>query len=970
MASLVPIWFCALTAGSAQSPNNNNNNAKLIVGQTKVLQGYITKLASSPDGSKAIRDQYVALNAALTTQQDKAGKDVAVPLMLKASIERLGKSKMTHLGELLPTLVPHNKDIKVAQLEIRNVKALNVAEAMELSLKQNLQIGIAHQNIPITRWNYIGALGNFLPTVQLDANNKGTRNYTSSFPRKGTDTIDSKLFASLDYGVFQGGKVLFGSIAAHELYLASQGQFAATRNDTLNNAVGDYYSMLGNQVILNLRLDSALFSATQVNEFKKLFAAEVEVGNEALSNAMSTADDVNKSDDRVQKDLSETENQLDRLVKSLAPSEAKQEDIHSTASRIRQLLQEAVSHRQRRQTTHNEITYLWRMLKIMKANEEFKLHNIASTSDEMAESGEDALNLKDDVAVRTTATRIAALRDILIQWRTFLNTVVDASILASKSDTAAVLQCQQDPAAAALIKTVKLIDDKERQILIGADPEAPSFTSLKNTTDALIVRLDLIERRLQHWRKDNKVENDVIMADLSGLTDKDKPDGKRFLKLATDLKSINHDQIRLGRSLQDLIHTSGLKFETRSALIAAFRRANQASAADDSTAISIERINKASSAPQNKAKDAASFLVDLVAQSREMKAMLEADLKDNQNFAQKLLSLIEQLEKGSQHLVNTTSEAESIALRQQLSRLRETLTLLEQDSWFTQNLVNGQIDLLVTAHDVETTQAGFSYQFDQWNTQLRSDVQDLINQYITLRNSSIILATLLNLDQRTDLLSREENLALKARDLSSLPFVELVRETLNNRPELFQFDELRRAALANIGVASAALLPTASLNLTATDEGSHNSFNGLHRVPSYVIGFDVTYKFTNLLVPSFANVVSQGALAVQTYLKFRDQLNTVMQQVHQSYINVQTAQIRVVASAATAQKATEQLVMADTPAKRRQASASNLDVITALRDRNTNMVALATNMANYNSAQAQLLHDIGQIYPLSNYLAK
>jgi len=64
---------------------------------------------------------------------------------------------------------------------------------MELSLKQNLQIGIAHQNIPITRWNYIGALGNFLPTVQLDANNKGTRNYTSSFPRKGTDTIDSKL---------------------------------------------------------------------------------------------------------------------------------------------------------------------------------------------------------------------------------------------------------------------------------------------------------------------------------------------------------------------------------------------------------------------------------------------------------------------------------------------------------------------------------------------------------------------------------------------------------------------------------------------------------------------------------------------------------------------------------------------------------------------------------------------------------
>lgn len=220
------------------------------------------------------------------------------------------------------------------------------------------------------------------------------------------------------------------------------------------------------------------------------------------------------------------------------------------------------------------------------------------------------------------------------------------------------------------------------------------------------------------------------------------------------------------------------------------------------------------------------------------------------------------------------------------------------------------------------------------------------------------------------MLSTENYIACRARDLSNLGFVELTRQTLNNRPELFAADEFRRAALSNVEVAASALMPTVLATGQLGTSGSSNRFDTIHLVRSKSFGLEVNYRFTNLLLPAMSSVAAQGATAIRAYLQFRDQLNVVMREVHNSFINVQTAKLRVATAMQKAQKATKQLVEADTPENRSKASASNLDIITALRDRNSAMVDVANTMANYNAVQAQLLRDSGQIYPISNYLAQ
>ncbi len=274
---------------------------------------------------------------------------------------------------------------------------------------------------------------------------------------------------------------------------------------------------------------------------------------------------------------------------------------------------------------------------------------------------------------------------------------------------------------------------------------------------------------------------------------------------------------------------------------------------------------------------------------------------------------------------------------------------------------------LQDAQAKETIEAGLSFKLDQWRTQLGSDLQDLINQIVAVRVSSINLSALLNMDPQVNLMGNDV-LSQSARDLKGLPFPELVRKSLTNRPELYQFDELRKAALANVGVAISQLLPTFSIFAETNGKGEAPRARDLRLNHTYAVGYDVAYSFANLLLPSFASARAQGAVAHQAYLNFRQQLIAVLQQVHQSYVSVQTAGLKVAAAAVTAGQASDQLMMADTPEKRMKSSASNLDLIQALKDRNSNLINLANNIAAYNTAQAQLLHDIGEIFPVSNYL--
>ena len=75
--------------------------------------------------------------------------------------------------EQLPLLNSANKELTSPKLEARKVKRLDIRKTLNLALVQNLDIAIVAQQIPFTKWNYIGALGGFLPSATIGLNGAG-----------------------------------------------------------------------------------------------------------------------------------------------------------------------------------------------------------------------------------------------------------------------------------------------------------------------------------------------------------------------------------------------------------------------------------------------------------------------------------------------------------------------------------------------------------------------------------------------------------------------------------------------------------------------------------------------------------------------------------------------------------------------------------------------------------------------------
>ena len=136
------------------------------------------------------------------------------------------------------------------------------------------------------------------------------------------------------------------------------------------------------------------------------------------------------------------------------------------------------------------------------------------------------------------------------------------------------------------------------------------------------------------------------------------------------------------------------------------------------------------------------------------------------------------------------------------------------------NLVNNQALLQIQTRAVDVSKAqvtlnqqletagtGTKFQVLQSETQLARDEQNLLTQEVALRNSSIDLATILNLNSAVNFLS-VENTVRKVRLIDpSLDINGLIALAILNRPELKQYEHLRIAARRQIQIAAAPLYP-------------------------------------------------------------------------------------------------------------------------------------------------------------------
>lgn len=309
--------------------------------------------------------------------------------------------------------------------------------------------------------------------------------------------------------------------------------------------------------------------------------------------------------------------------------------------------------------------------------------------------------------------------------------------------------------------------------------------------------------------------------------------------------------------------------------------------------------------------------------------------------------------------------------------------------------------LLLINEDLYANGANTMLEVLQAKTQLSRDRQELIKQQVERRQAAVKLATGLNENSAIDL-SLANRQMTKARLIDkAMNINDLIRVAIDNRPELKRYEELRLAAKEQIRVAKSPLLPQitasgatvgtfariASLNQASNPQlpfstsggastavtgsggtglplgGSSGSSNERHKAGRslFIIGVDMQWQIGGLGVTDMSKIQAARSNARRIQLEFLKELNSICQQVRDSYLSSISAENLIIETTDAVNSSKEQLRVA----KDRLVNGvgTNLDVIDAEREFTRSLTDKAKALIQFNLAQAQLLHDIGRINP-------
>jgi len=131
-------------------------------------------------------------------------------------------------------------------------KALTIEDVVNIALKNNYNILVAHNDAEIAKVN--NTLGNagMLPTVQINggggyANNhayqkSGTTGIETHYPNQNATTVSAN--AELNWILFDGGKMFVTKNKLNEIQSLGEIQFQAKVMETLYNVIGAYYNVV------------------------------------------------------------------------------------------------------------------------------------------------------------------------------------------------------------------------------------------------------------------------------------------------------------------------------------------------------------------------------------------------------------------------------------------------------------------------------------------------------------------------------------------------------------------------------------------------------------------------------------------------------------------------------------------------------------------------------------------------------
>lgn len=316
-----------------------------------------------------------------------------------------------------------------------------------------------------------------------------------------------------------------------------------------------------------------------------------------------------------------------------------------------------------------------------------------------------------------------------------------------------------------------------------------------------------------------------------------------------------------------------------------------------------------------------------------------------------------------------------LQIRVKAVEVSKTLLVVNQDLF--DNGVNTELDVL------------------QAKYQLSADRQHLIKQQVARRRSAVRLATILNMNQGTDL-SIRNRLVAKARLIdSALRPADLLKIAIDKRPELKKYEQLRLAAKDAIKVARSTLLPSVAVTGAVIGSGSYASnasasslqtqqtslsssgasvgaISGAGGLPLatggsgpkpwttrslFTIGVDMQWNLGGLGLQEVAQVRAKQWEARRVQLEFNRELEKVCQEVRDSYLSSISTENLIVETTAAVKYAEEGLRLAELRFK--EGVGTYLDVINAQKSYTDSLIDKANAIIEFDQAQAKLLHAIG-----------
>lgn len=177
------------------------------------------------------------------------------------------KNKTINLGPLHTGPLIQIAALNPLRLDGNYNQPVTLRDVLLYTLRNTLPIRINQQTYDVQHYNFFGTLAGFLPS--FISNDTITHNHI--YPHAESD---SRVYTqTLNAPFFQGGRILYSTLAQMYRMRAAHSQFNTSINDALLNAYNGYYNLLLQRALLQIRIKAVEVDKEQLRLNEQLFYA-------------------------------------------------------------------------------------------------------------------------------------------------------------------------------------------------------------------------------------------------------------------------------------------------------------------------------------------------------------------------------------------------------------------------------------------------------------------------------------------------------------------------------------------------------------------------------------------------------------------------------------------------------------------------------------------------------------------------